>query len=551
MEEHHNSSTITKPDGIDITSPEGIEKVKAIFEEQHISLLETPDSSREQIWLSGNLDTFLATSEDTGGQYALFDLYVPPQSGPVTHLHTREDEVYKVLDGEVTFQEGNQIKVATPRDLIPLDRGHIHRFKNLGAEPARMLLLATPSGLDKFFREGGQAVTDPSLPPPKDDFAKLQAAASNDGIQTYPEASLLGEDKLIPGTAPAAENGSVFQAGNDGNDVFTDGDGNDIYLGGNGNNSLSGGKGDDILIGGNGDDHLDGGQGNDIISGREGNNTLTGGGGRDAFFVPLGDGTDNITDFSGVGTQDNLSGAAIAEVDVLKFEGTGLVARNMLLAQDGSDLLINFEGGDNTRVKLQNFALENLDNFSTPIVASTSVNIGNVLFDGQNGLSAIKDSFDVFDANQQSSNVLHQNSVTFLNELDNTISGFDNSNDVINGQGGNDQLSGLSGDDLLRGGNGNDTLIGGFGNDSLNGGNGNDLFVLTDGAGTDSIIDFTKAQDLIGLSDGLRFADLKITQGTGVNANDTLISTSSGSELLAILNEVQASNIMSADFSIV
>jgi hypothetical protein len=50
---------------------------------------------------------------------------------------------------------------------------------------------------------------------------------------------------------------------------------------------------------------------------------------------------------------------------------------------------------------------------------------------------------------QQSNTVFNQNSVTFLNDLDNHTSGLDKSNDVINGQGGNDYLEGLSGDDVL------------------------------------------------------------------------------------------------------
>ena len=129
-----------------------------------------------------------------------------------------------------------------------------------------------------------------------------------------------------------------------------------------------------------------------------------------------------------------------------------------------------------------------LDNLSEATGASED--IGNILFDGQ---AKIEDSFDVFNANQQRGKVFNKNSVTFLNDLDNNTQGFNDSNDVINGQGGNDKLEGLSGDDLLRGGAGNDTLTGGVANDTLTGGPGNDLFVLAAGAGTGTITDFTSA----------------------------------------------------------
>lgn len=464
MEGHHNFPNITESNGIDITSPEGLEKVKEIFKAQNISPDVPPDSSREQIWLSGNLDTFLATSEDTNGQYALFDLYVPPLAGPVAHLHTQEDEVYQVLDGKIEFQEGTQIREVAPGDLIPLTSGHLHRFENLGTTPARLLLLATPAGLDRSFREAGQPVTDPSGPPPKDDIAKVIAAATKQGIEVYPEASLIGK--------PIVNDGGIDLYGDQSDETIVGTNGSDLIIGRNGKDVLKGGLGNDILIGGTSDDQLDGGRGNDLLSGREGNDLLKGGGDQDTFLFRFGGGTDTITDFGGVGTGVNPSAAVIAEVDTLQFEGPGLSARNMLLNQDGSDLRITFEGVEQTGVILKDFALENLDNLSK--ATGASADISNILFDGQ---TKIEDSFDVFDANQQRSTVFNKNSVTFLNDLNNNTQGFNGSNDIINGQGGNDKLEGLSGDDLLRGGAGNDILIGGADNDILDGGTGDDIVI--------------------------------------------------------------------------
>ena len=117
---------------------------------------------------------------------------------------------------------------------------------------------------------------------------------------------------------------------------------------------------------------------------------------------------------------------------------------------------------------LKNFKLENLDNL--PATSSRPA-IGNILFDGQ---TSITKSFDVFDANSTQTNLSNKNTVTFLNDLSNNITGLDNSNDVVNGQGGNDKIDGLNGNHLLRGSTGNDTLIGGKGDDSLNGGEGDD-----------------------------------------------------------------------------
>ncbi|MBW4640987.1 MAG: ExeM/NucH family extracellular endonuclease [Gloeocapsa sp. UFS-A4-WI-NPMV-4B04] len=128
---------------------------------------------------------------------------------------------------------------------------------------------------------------------------------------------------------------------------------------------------------------------------------------------------------------------------------------------------------------------------------------------------------------------------------DDSLSG-GNGNDILNGGNGNDILLGQVSNDSLIGANGDDLLYGGFGNDTLLGGSGIDRFMVAPGDATDTISDFTN-QDLICLPEGLSFGQLNITQGTGINANNTSIGIQNG-EILAILAGVQASTITSADF---
>ncbi|MHC5727611.1 MAG: calcium-binding protein, partial [Nostoc sp.] len=248
--------------------------------------------------------------------------------------------------------------------------------------------------------------------------------------------------------------------------------------------NIVGNSGNDTLFGGYGNDTIIGGAGNDILTGGDGTNILTGGAGNDEFVYNFLDssfdtGTDIITDFGGIGKGSNPSASVIASLDTLQFIGSGLTAQNLQLTQNGNNLEITFENVANNKVILQNFKLENLDNL--PATSSRPA-IGNILFDGQ---TSITDSFDVFDANSTQTSLFNRNTVTFLNDLDNNITGFDNSNDIINGQEGDDIIDGLSGNDLLRGDAGNDTLIGGAGNDTLIGGAGNNT--LDGGIGDDSL----------------------------------------------------------------
>jgi Ca2+-binding RTX toxin-like protein len=197
-----------------------------------------------------------------------------------------------------------------------------------------------------------------------------------------------------------------------------------------------------------------------------------GDGGQRNFVVQRGEQRTAI-DFTGVGRGINPAQTVIDEVDTIQFEGADLVAKNLLLTQDGTDLVVSFEGVSDTQAVLKDFALEDLDNLTK--ATGAAVDLGNILFDGQ---TSFQDSFDVFNADDTRTVVFNRNTVTFLNALDNTVFGFKGSDDVINSQGGNDRLYGLSGDDILRGGDGDDTLFGGKGADILVSGTGDDTLYL-------------------------------------------------------------------------
>ncbi|MBW4419847.1 MAG: VCBS repeat-containing protein [Myxacorys californica WJT36-NPBG1] len=111
-------------------------------------------------------------------------------------------------------------------------------------------------------------------------------------------------------------------------------------------------------------------------------------------------------------------------------------------------------------------------------------------------------------------------------------------NDVLDGGNGKDTLMGNGGNDTLRGRNGDDVLDGGLGHDTVIGGNGRDIFVLSAGAGIDTLVDFKEGTDLIGLSGGLSFSSLTFSGNTILN----------GTEVLAALTGVNTTTLTSSNF---
>jgi quercetin dioxygenase-like cupin family protein len=139
-------------------------------------------------WVVGDLYTILASGDDTNRAYALIEATVPPGGGPPSHVHRREDEAFYVLEGELAFQADGRDIAATAGAWVTLPKGSRHTFRNSGAKAARMLIVVTPSGLEKFFAEVGQEATDRTTAPivTPADIERLLAVAPKYGLEIQP-----------------------------------------------------------------------------------------------------------------------------------------------------------------------------------------------------------------------------------------------------------------------------------------------------------------------------------------------------------------------------
>lgn len=139
----------------------------------------------------GDVYRFLATGEDTGGRYALWEAIVPPGGGPPPHVHSREEEGFYVLKGEITFTVDGERRVAGPGTFANMPAGTPHSFKNEGGGTARMLISVAPAGLERMFFETGVPLADgatTALPPGREEIERLLKVAPNYGVEIRPPA---------------------------------------------------------------------------------------------------------------------------------------------------------------------------------------------------------------------------------------------------------------------------------------------------------------------------------------------------------------------------
>ena len=134
----------------------------------------------------GDVYRFLATGEDTNCRYALIEALVGPGGGPPPHVHSREEEGFYILEGEITFTINGERVVATAGMFANMPVGTPHSFKNESNKPAKMLVSVAPAGLEKMFMEIGVPLAEgatTALPPAREDIEKLLAIAPKYGIE--------------------------------------------------------------------------------------------------------------------------------------------------------------------------------------------------------------------------------------------------------------------------------------------------------------------------------------------------------------------------------
>ncbi|MBW3606910.1 MAG: cupin domain-containing protein [Actinobacteria bacterium] len=144
----------------------------------------TATATATELEFLGSRVRILIDADQTDGRFSLIDMIeVPAGHMPPLHVHHAEDEIFYVIDGEVTlFLPGREIH-ATPGDCVLAPRGIPHAYR-VGDRSARWLVMSSPAGFERFV--GSVAALDDLDP------AVLTAVAAKHDIE------ILGPPGMLP-----------------------------------------------------------------------------------------------------------------------------------------------------------------------------------------------------------------------------------------------------------------------------------------------------------------------------------------------------------------
>src|SRR5215467_14146316 len=86
-----------------------------------------------QFYFDVGVGSVCLSGGDTGGAYCLLEMALAPGMSVPRHTHTREDEAYVVLTGELEVTVGDEVFVLGAGDTLMAPRNIPHRLRNSGS----------------------------------------------------------------------------------------------------------------------------------------------------------------------------------------------------------------------------------------------------------------------------------------------------------------------------------------------------------------------------------------------------------------------------------
>jgi len=142
------------------------------------ALILHPDEG-ERINAFGSEAIFKLTGENTGGNFTLCLGVVPPGGGPPPHVHSVDEEIFIIIEGQYNFLIGETWHEVGPGAVVYLPRGNPHTFKNVSDKPSRHWAMLNPSGFETFYARCAEVFSRPGAP----DFARIGAISREHGYE--------------------------------------------------------------------------------------------------------------------------------------------------------------------------------------------------------------------------------------------------------------------------------------------------------------------------------------------------------------------------------
>jgi quercetin dioxygenase-like cupin family protein len=156
--------------------------------------MSTTEQHRE-IWFVDTHGRVIASADETGNRLSVLEISGGQGTMPPLHVHRTDEEVFHVIEGEMTVYVGDEVVRlrAGETAYAPRDVPHTYRVESDGA---RWLAIGVPGGLERYFLAIGRPAGGEG--PPPEPIAPDLAAAAELERETGFRIELLGPPGALP-----------------------------------------------------------------------------------------------------------------------------------------------------------------------------------------------------------------------------------------------------------------------------------------------------------------------------------------------------------------
>lgn len=166
-------------------------------------------------WYMGIVLTNLVEKKDNNGEFSLLEATLVPGTEPPPHVHSREDELFYVLEGEFDVYVGEEAFNVSKGECVLLPRFSPHALV-IRSPRLRVLILYTPGGLEEAFSK--MSAPAQNLEPPTEaitysqsDLEQTARRFAEHGVQILSPEEVAQQLPLYPEPLPRSGTGHLIE----------------------------------------------------------------------------------------------------------------------------------------------------------------------------------------------------------------------------------------------------------------------------------------------------------------------------------------------------
>ena len=131
-----------------------------------ISIFAEVSKATRPIWFLNTYVTFPVGAPEGKDDLSVLEHRAPCGDSPPMHIHHTEDEVFHILEGELTIRVGNETGRYGPGAVLVAPKGIPHSYRVDSSEGGRWVTVTAHGDFERFVRAVGREAENDELPPP-------------------------------------------------------------------------------------------------------------------------------------------------------------------------------------------------------------------------------------------------------------------------------------------------------------------------------------------------------------------------------------------------